>query len=381
MAGAPTLWSTMSSTMQVFCHSEDQAAWDQLLAAHRDGHLLQSWAWGQLKARFGWSVERLAVGQACAQVLYRPLPGGMGSIAYVPKGPAMDYGDQAACHALLAALRPLAQRRRALCLKIEPNLEEDLGLAHRLRALGFRPSPQSIQPPRTILIDLAAEPDALLQRMKPKTRYNIRLAARKGVTVRLGDAGDLAAFYDLLEATGQRDGFHIHSRDYYQAAHELFVPAGHGCLLLAEHEGELLAGLVAFAFGNAACYMYGASSDEKRNLMPTYPLQWEAMLWARAKGCRVYDLWGVPDEDKATLEAEFSERSDGLWGVYRFKRGFGGRVVRTAGAWDLVYAPLRYRLYTLTAGLGASRVPDMLRRRPLLPLWRASHLPRSSGQE
>ena len=94
------------------------------------------------------------------------------------------------------------------------------------------------------------------------------------------------------------------------------------------------------------CYMYGASSDEHRNLMPTYLLQWEAMLWAREQGCRSYDLWGVPDEDEETLEAEFTQRSDGLWGVYRFKRGFGGRLVRTAGAWDLVYAPLRYRLYT-----------------------------------
>jgi lipid II:glycine glycyltransferase (peptidoglycan interpeptide bridge formation enzyme) len=119
--------------------------------------------------------------------------------------------------------------------------------------------------------------------------------------------------------------------------------------LLAEHEGRLLAGLVVFGQGDTACYMYGASADEGRYLMPNYLLQWEAMLWARERGCRLYDLWGIPDEDAATLEAHFTERSDGLWGVYRFKRGFGGRVVRAAGAWDLVYAPLRYQLYTLAA--------------------------------
>jgi len=121
-------------------------------------------------------------------------------------------------------------------------------------------------------------------------------------------------------------------------------------LLLAEYEGQLLAGLVVLGPGESgrggtACYMYGASSDEHRNLMPTYILQWEAMLWAKEQGYHDYDLWGVPDEDEATLEAEFAQRNDGLWGVYRFKRGFGGRLVRTAGAWDLVYAPLRYRLY------------------------------------
>jgi lipid II:glycine glycyltransferase (peptidoglycan interpeptide bridge formation enzyme) len=152
-----------------------------------------------------------------------------------------------------------------------------------------------------------------------------------------------------METTAQRDGFGIHTRAYYEAAHHLFVEAGQGQLLLAEYEGQLLAGLVVLGVGDGggtACYMYGASSDEHRNLMPTYRLQWEAMLWAKEQGFQEYDLWGVPDEDEATLEAGFTKRNDGLWGVYRFKRGFGGRLVRTAGAWDLVYAPLRYRLYS-----------------------------------
>ena len=198
-------------------------------------------------------------------------------------------------------------------------------------------------------MDLTPDPEELLRRMKQKTRYNIRLAARKGVTVRAGSEADLASFYELMETTAQRDGFGIHTRAYYEAAHHLFVPTGQGRLLLAEYEGQLLAGLVVLGVGRrggTACYMYGASSDEHRNLMPTYILQWEAMLWAKEQGHRVYDLWGVPDEDEATLEAGFTQRNDGLWGVYRFKRGFGGRLVRTAGAWDLVYAPLRYQLYS-----------------------------------
>jgi len=337
----------MSLDKRVFDHPNDKTAWDELVFSAPDRHVLQSWAWGELKAQFGWHVRRVAVGAACAQVLFRALPGGLGSIAYAPKGPAIDFGDHEALETLLTVIRPIAQQQRAICLKIEPNWEDSPTLAKKLYTFGFRPSPQTVQPRRTILVDLNAEPDEILARMKSKTRYNIRLAGRKGVTVRAGSEADLPAFYRLMETTGQRDGFGIHTYDYYETAHHLFVPSNQGRLLLAEYEGQLLAGLMVFAFGDTACYMYGASSDEHRNRMPTYLLQWEAMLWAKEQGCRTYDLWGVPDEDKDTLEAEFTKRSDGLWGVYRFKRGFGGRLVRTIGAWDLVYAPLRYRLYTL----------------------------------
>jgi peptidoglycan pentaglycine glycine transferase (the first glycine) len=344
----------MAYRVRVFDQEDDQAAWDEQVTATPGGHLLQSWAWGELKARFGWHAQRVAAGPSWAQVLYRPLPGGLGTIAYVPKGPVVDWGDpaqgEAALRALLAAIEPLARQQRAICLKIEPDLEEDLASSPDMRALlaglGFRPSPQTVQPRRTLMVDLDADPEELLGRMKQKTRYNVRLAGRKGVTVRAGDEADLPAFFRMMEVTAGRDDFGIHSRAYYETVHRLFVSADRGRLLLAEHEGELLAGLVVLSFCDTAIYMYGASSDEKRNLMPTYLLQWEAMQWAREQGCRTYDLWGVPDEDEETLEAEFAARSDGLWGVYRFKRGFGGRLVRTVGAWDLVYAPLRYRLYT-----------------------------------
>lgn len=343
----------MATEAQLYNRETDRAAWDERVAAHPAGHVLQSWGWGELKRRFGWRVDRLALATGpAAQVLYRPLPGGVGSIGYVPKGPLVDWSDQAAAAALLAAIRPLARRQRAICLKVEPDAEESEGLARQLTALGLRPSAQLIQPPRTIVVDLDGTPDDVLARMKQKTRYNVRLAARKGVTVRpAAEGADLAAFYELMAITARRDAFAIHSRDYYDVAYRLFVPEGQGRLLLAEREGRLLAGLMALAVGQTACYMYGASADEDRELMPTYVLQWEAMQWAREQGCRCYDLWGVPDEDEATLEAGFTQRSDGLWGVYRFKRGFGGRLVRSAGAWDLVYAPLHFKLYSLAMAL------------------------------
>jgi peptidoglycan pentaglycine glycine transferase (the first glycine) len=213
---------------------------------------------------------------------------------------------------------------------------------------GLRPSPQSIQPPRTLLVDLGGDDEQILGRMKQKTRYNIRLALKKGVVV--STSSDVETFHRLMVTTGQRDVFGVHSLEYYRRAYELFYPRGECELLLAEYQGEPLAALMVFARGSRAWYIHGASSDAHRDRMPTYLLQWEAMRWARARGCTTYDLWGVPDVDEETLEANFTQYSDGLWGVYRFKRGFGGMLRRALGPWDRVYNPILYFLYVLWVG-------------------------------
>jgi peptidoglycan pentaglycine glycine transferase (the first glycine) len=148
-----------------------------------------------------------------------------------------------------------------------------------------------------------------------------------------------------MQVTGSRNAFGVHSAAYYRRAFELFAP-DHAALLLASYEGQDLAGLMVFALGETAWYFYGASSNAERERMPTYALQWEAIRWARERGCTIYDLWGIPDEDEATLEAQFQTRSDGLWGVYGFKRGFGGTIARSVGAWDRVYNPLLYAMYS-----------------------------------
>jgi lipid II:glycine glycyltransferase (peptidoglycan interpeptide bridge formation enzyme) len=194
-----------------------------------------------------------------------------------------------------------------------------------------------------LVVDLRGDEEQVLNRMKQKTRYNIRLALKKGVVVRT--SADLDTFQRLMNVTGSRDSFGVHSLDYYRRAYELFYPRGECELLMAEYEGNPLAGLMVFARGRRAWYFYGASADEHRETMPTYLLQWEAMRWARQLGCIEYDLWGVPDADEATLEANFTTRSSGLWGVYRFKRGFGGLLRRAGSPWDRVYQPALYALY------------------------------------
>jgi lipid II:glycine glycyltransferase (peptidoglycan interpeptide bridge formation enzyme) len=243
----------------------------------------------------------------------------------------------------------VCKQNRAIFLKLEPDLwtnqrPDTLALSSvKGWNLTLRTSPHNIQPPRTILIDITGSEDEILARMKQKTRYNIRLAEKKGVTVR--PWADLESFHKMMLITGGRDGFGVHSLGYYQRAYNLLHPRQMGELLVAEYDGKPLAALFVTRYGKRAYYLYGASTDEERNRMPAYLLQWEAMKWAKARGCEEYDLWGVPDEEEATLEANFETRHDGLWGVYRFKRGFGGELKRAVQAMDRVYDPLLYWAY------------------------------------
>lgn len=327
-------------------------AWDTRLLCCR-GHLLQSWAWGELKSRFGWAAARVQTDKTAAQILFRRLPLGL-TLAYIPKGPVVDWSDNEQRRAIFAAIHAEAKKRRAVFLKVEPHLwspscsldsYQAEAAINFLKISGFHPA-DTIQPRTSLIIDLSGDEAAILATMKQKTRYNIRLAEKKGVTVRQGSAGDVAVFYQLAQITAARDGFGVHSFAYYQAAYDLLGPDG-CALLIAEFEGQPLAALMAFSFGPEAYYFYGASSNEQRNLMAPYLLQWAAIRWAKSRGCTHYDLWGIPDADLAVLEAEFEQRHDGLWGVYRFKRGFGGQWVQSLGTFDYVYNPLLYRFYKL----------------------------------
>ena len=323
--------------------------WNHFLEGHPHAHVLQMGEWGELKKGFGWEPVRIVSGNVGVQILFRKLPLGF-TIAYAPKPVFSEQSSVISDQSSVISeqwwkeVDSVCKKRRAVFLKIEPDLWEDAPpFALRNTQYAIRSSPHNIQPPRTIVVDIKGTEDDILARMKQKTRYNVRLAEKKGVTVRAWD--DLSAFHAMMLTTGGRDGFGVHSLEYYRRAYELFHPTGMVEILVAEFEGKPLASLMVFARGRRAYYMYGASTDEERNRMPTYLLQWEAMKWARSKGAEEYDLWGVPDEDEKMLEENFESRHDGLWGVYRFKRGFGGELKRAQQAVDRVYNPLLYTLY------------------------------------
>lgn len=313
--------------------------WNAFLAKYPAAHLLQSGEWGELKTAFGWEAIHLVVGETGAQILFRRLPLGF-SFAYLPKGPVIA---SAPSPVFWSAVDQLCRSRRAVFLKVEPDGWEGNGQPSVTDGLAFVSSPQHIQPHSTLVIDLHGTEDEVFNRMKPKTRYNIRLAGRKEIVVH--PSNDMENFYQVMTVTGQREAFHVHSKEYYRRAYELFYPRGRCELFVADFQGRTLATLMVFAQGKQAYYFYGASSDEERNRKATYPLQWEAIRWALARGCEAYDMWGIPDEATDVEEDEAEAREDGLWGVYRFKRGFGGSVKRAIPTVDRVYNPLLYKLY------------------------------------
>src|SRR5947209_4322432 len=338
--------------------------WDQFVNEHAYGHFLQSWGWGELKAGGGWYPLRLALWDeqqrhivAAAQVLCRSaahLPLWAGHLAYIPKGPVIDWSHPHMCQAFFAQLNPYLRRRGALALHMEPNLEvkvleqvpmaanmtplpivgECERLSHFLPLLLYPVSP--IQPVRTILLDLAPDEATLLEHMMEKWRYNLLLAGRKGVTVRAAQTlEDVHAWYALMQTTSERDHFGIHTLDYYVQAWHIFIPRQQACLFLADYEGQLLAGIFVGLFAKQAIYLYGASSNEHRNLMPNYLLQWEAIRWAKQQGAAQYDFWGIPATDNA---------HETMAGVYRFKDGWGGKVVRFVGCYEHIYRPLEMKI-------------------------------------
>ena len=318
-------------------------------------HVLQTSHWAALKAPF-WTPDHYLWGsldqpQAAATVLTRrwgrlPL-----RIQYIPKGP-LASADIGQWLEILTWLEEHAKRSGALFLKIDPDVdaESELGqaLVEHLQMRGWIFSEDQVQFRNTMLSDLAMDEDALLAGMKQKTRYNIRLAGRRGVRVQTSD--DFETFYDLYAETASRDGFLIRPQDYYLAVMKRMQDNGLGQLLLADVEGEIVSGVFLFRFGSTAWYFYGASSDQHRRDMPAYLLQWEAMRWAKTQGCTTYDWWGAPDE---------LGEDDRMWGVYRFKQGFGGQFTRWIGAWDYAPRPKFYRYYTQAM----PRLLDWMRRR------------------
>jgi lipid II:glycine glycyltransferase (peptidoglycan interpeptide bridge formation enzyme) len=348
--------------MQPFTGSA--AEWDRLVAGLPNPHLLQTWEWAQVKAAYGWEPMPFTWDGAAAMILKRRVTSrGFAArlcILYVPKGPAFDVADESRTTALLDDLQAFAHQQGAILIKIDPDVVLGEGVpgepeAHEnppglrfcaaLQRDGWLFSREQVQFRNTVLVDLNASEDELLARMKQKTRYNIRLAEKKGVTVRTGTLDDLPMLYRMYAETSVRDHFVIRHEGYYRDLWQSFMRAHAGAAqsepqaepLIAEVDGEPVAAIFLFTFAGRAYYLHGMSRQAHREKMPNYLLQWAAMKRARRLGFPVYDLWGAPDEFK---------ESDSLWGVYRFKEGLGGRVVRTLGAWDYPASPLWYKTFT-----------------------------------
>lgn len=336
--------------------------WNALIAKEPSFALFQSWEWGEFKEKLGWKAYRIGVLEdekivAGAQMLIKFLPAGLPSFAYIPRGPIGSWMLNEIMSTLLLELQRIALLNRAVFLRIEPPIINDLNLNRKLRQHRYRVNARNNQPRATIIINLIPDEDPL-NILPRKTRYSIRYAHKKGVTVRCGNKADLPAFYRLMKATAKRGKFIPRTYDYYKNEWDVFSKEKRVTLLFADYQDQLLAARMVFCFGKHAADIHAASSEKYRKLRPNHLLVAAGMRWARSQGCKTYDLWGVPDEvGKAKYEEGIilePDRSDGLWGVYRFKRSFSKNIIFYTGAHDFVFSSVLYTVIASKLLSGAS---------------------------
>ena len=274
---------------------------------------------------------------AAASVGIIPIRQGKLSQLFISRGPVVDDPTAEIFELLDNGLRRLGRENNAIGCRIEPGASMgDRRWPHALRAIGCRPLYPPSQARSTWVLDLAPDEDRLLEAMKPKWRYNIRLAQKRGVEVRTGGADDVDVFYRLYRETATRDGFFIHGPSLYREVFETFASLGQFHLLFAYYREQPIAAVSLVHLGNVVWYLYGASSGEHRATMAPHLLQWRAIQWAKATGATTYDFRGVPDILAPDRE---------MYGVYRFKQGFGGRHLTYLEAYAKPYRPALFGLW------------------------------------
>jgi len=327
----------------------DEPAWDAFLESTPGGHHVQTSLWAQVKATLGWEPVRLLVTRdeqivAGAQILLRRLPL-VGTIGFISKGPVVGPADPALAEFVVQAVQRVARDRGIRHLTVQP-ADNGQELAQRLCSAGFQPGSTSVAPTATLLLDVTKDEDVLLAEMSTKTRYNVRLAARKGIRVREGDAQDLHRYYQILTATGQRQGFSPYPERYFTEMWRVLHPHGYINLLLAEYAGDVVSAQLVIAFRDTVINKLSVWSGQHGNRRPNEALQWASIQWAKARGYRYYDFEGI-NRTAAEALVQNEPLPDALkQSVTSFKLGFGGEAALFPTAYDYVPNPLLRWAYT-----------------------------------
>ncbi len=328
----------------------DREQWNGFLTSQPRGHLLQSFEWGELYTYLGARVFRLGalqdgriVGALSLTVAPVPLPvpGLYWNWLYGSRGPTVETLTSPALPALIECVQKIARAERAIVLRLEPNIADDDPDEHvwidAYQKLGFHANPNAVHGRRSWVLDIRPDAEKLLADFKTTWRQNVRVAERKGVIIREATSdADFDTYYDLLKLTSDRDAFFIHRKDYHRQILRHFASRGDAVLYLAEHEGEAIAAKMLIRFGDWCWDIFGASSNHKRNLKPTYLLQFRCIEWAKTKGCSYFDFRTIP---------EILEPGEEMWSVYEYKKGFGGFSRLNMPTQDYVYRPLIYNTW------------------------------------
>ncbi len=325
--------------------------YNEFLIKHNRCNFQQSVEWGRIKE--AWKNEIVLVKDdhnniiGSISVLIRKIPI-FGNMMYSARGPVCDIHNEEVLKQLTEGLKELAKKYKAFVLKIEPDIKSDdkefreivtkLGYGIKDDAKNFN---EEIQPRYVFRLDIKGKTeDEIFKAFHQKTRYNVRLAMKKGVVIKEGTREDLKDFYEIMKITGKRDDFIIRPLSYFEKMYDEL--GEHAKLLMAYYEDKAISGIFNIDYGNKVWYLYGASSNEHRNLMPNYLLQWEGIKYAISKGKDVYDFRGV---------SGVIDESHPQYGLYRFKKGFNAEFTEFIGEIYLNFKPLVYKTYKISEKL------------------------------
>jgi peptidoglycan pentaglycine glycine transferase (the first glycine) len=334
--------------------ADERENYNEFIRKAEKCHFLQSYEWGELKAKTGWEPIRIIIEEddhviGAVQILKRKLPLMGKSIFYAPRGPVLNYDNDEHIRELMKKLKSIARQHNAVFLKIDPDISvANPQYEEMLERFGFKKHSkgknfEGVQPRFVFRLNIDMAEEDLLASFEAKTRYNIRLAQRKGVEIISDCTKDhLRVFYDILKVTAERDKYMIRAYSYYEDIWEHFIEKGTAKLFMAKYQDQYIAGAISFVFGDKTWYIYGASSNEHRNVMPNYAVQWEMIRWAQENNCKIYDFRGI--------SGDFSPENP-LYGLYRFKKGFNGDLVEFIGEFDYLFSPTFYRLWNIAEPL------------------------------
>ena len=339
--------------MRFVTDEESKKEYKKFLEGHERCNFQQSIEWAKVKDN--WKNEIILAEDenkkiiGSMSVLIRKIPI-FGNIMYSSRGPVCDIHDLKVLKQLTDGAKELAKKYNAIVLRIEPDIESDdkvyrdivtnLGYKIKDNAKDFK---DEIQPRYVFRLDIKGKTEEeIMAGFHQKWRYNIRLAAKKGVEVREGTREDLKAFHKIMVETGSRDGFIIRPLEYFEKMYDNMVPGGHMKLLMAYYDNEPISGVIPIFYGNKTWYLYGASSNKHRNLMPNYLLQWEMIKMAIARHDDIYDFRGV---------SGVVDENHPQYGIYRYKKGFGAKFTEFIGEVYMPYKPITYKLYRFSEKL------------------------------
>ena len=331
-----------------FVTKETEQEYTEFLESHERCNFQQSLEWGKVKTNWIKEVvlaedeNHKIIGSICVWIRKMPI---FGNMMYSSRGPVCDIHDQKVLEQLTEGIKELGKKYNAFVLRIEPDIKKDdqefrkiveeIGYKIKDDAKDFK---DEIQPRFVFRLDIKGKTeDEVLAGCHQKTRYNIRLAKRKGVVVKEGTREDLKDFHKIMIETGSRDGFIIRSLDYFEKMYDELAPK-HMKLLMAYYEDKPISGIIPIMYGNKTWYLYGASSNQHRNLMPNYLLQWEMIRQAIQNKCDIYDFRGV---------SGVVDETHPQYGLYRFKKGFGAEFTEFIGEVYWPFKPLTYKLYKI----------------------------------